>query len=147
MELIIFTGIQASGKTTFYIENFFNSHLRLSLDLLNTRNKEIFFFNKCIEIQQRIVIDNTNPTLEERKIYIDIAKKAKYKIIGYYFETELSDAIIRNSKRIGKQNIPEIGIKSTNKKLVKQDYLEGFDELYKVTIENNFKIIKIENEI
>lgn len=40
MEGIIFIGIQASGKSSFYKEKFFNSHLRVSLDLLNTRNKE-----------------------------------------------------------------------------------------------------------
>ncbi len=41
MEMIIFTGIPASGKSSFYKELFFNSHLRISMDLLNTRNKEI----------------------------------------------------------------------------------------------------------
>lgn len=40
MEMIIFTGIPASGKSSFYKELFFNSHLRISMDLLNTRNKE-----------------------------------------------------------------------------------------------------------
>ena len=34
MEAIIFTGIQATGKSTFYKQNFFNSHVRISLDLL-----------------------------------------------------------------------------------------------------------------
>jgi hypothetical protein len=33
MEEIIFVGIQASGKSTFYKEKFFNSHLRISNDL------------------------------------------------------------------------------------------------------------------
>ncbi|MCB9352743.1 MAG: ATP-binding protein, partial [Lewinellaceae bacterium] len=32
MEGILFIGIQASGKSTFYKERFFNSHLRISLD-------------------------------------------------------------------------------------------------------------------
>lgn len=35
MEGILFIGIQASGKSTFYKERFFNSHLRISLDLLH----------------------------------------------------------------------------------------------------------------
>jgi len=49
MEGIIFIGIQASGKSTFYKERFFNTHVRISLDLLNTRNKENHFFDKCFQ--------------------------------------------------------------------------------------------------
>jgi predicted kinase len=52
MEMIILYGIQASGKTTFYKENFFKSHVRLSLDQLNTRNKEQVFINACFCVQQ-----------------------------------------------------------------------------------------------
>lgn len=40
MQAIIFIGIQGSGKSTLYKECFFNTHLRISMDLLNTRNKE-----------------------------------------------------------------------------------------------------------
>jgi len=40
MQIIIFIGIPASGKSSFYKELFFNSHIRISMDLLNTRNKE-----------------------------------------------------------------------------------------------------------
>ncbi len=40
MEEVIFCGIQASGKTTFYRERFFDTHVRISLDLLRTRRRE-----------------------------------------------------------------------------------------------------------
>ena len=40
MELIVFCGIQGSGKTTFYRERFFNTHLRISLDLVKTRERD-----------------------------------------------------------------------------------------------------------
>ena len=67
MQAIIFIGIQATGKSTFYKTNFFNSHIRLSMDLLNTRNKENRFLETCFHTQARFVVDNTNPTSEERK--------------------------------------------------------------------------------
>lgn len=58
MEAIIFCGIQACGKTTFYLQNFFKTHLRISLDLFNTRRKEnIFLVQTCLETQQRFVVD------------------------------------------------------------------------------------------
>ncbi|MBN1315005.1 MAG: hypothetical protein JXA42_06040 [Anaerolineales bacterium] len=38
MQAVIFIGIQATGKSTFFKERFFNTHVRISLDLLKTRN-------------------------------------------------------------------------------------------------------------
>jgi predicted kinase len=148
MEIVIFCGIQATGKTTFYKENFFKTHIRISLDQLKTRNKEQKFIDTCILTQQRFVVDNTNPTKEDREKYISVAKANKFKIIGYYFQSKLSEALNRNNKRIGKENIPEIGIKGTFNKLEIPNYEEGFDELFFVEIENdNFKIKNWENEI
>jgi predicted kinase len=54
MEAVVLIGIQASGKTTFYQQRFFATHVRISLDLLRTRE------------QQRFVVDNTNITAAER---------------------------------------------------------------------------------
>jgi len=36
MEAVIFTGIQAVGKSTFYKEHFFTTHVRINLDMLKT---------------------------------------------------------------------------------------------------------------
>jgi predicted kinase len=66
MQAIIFTGIQASGKSTFYRDQFFCSHLRINLDMLKTRHREKRIFETCLEVGQPFVVDNTNPTLEDR---------------------------------------------------------------------------------
>jgi predicted kinase len=142
MEAVIFCGIQATGKTTFFKEKFFKTHMRISLDQLNTRNKELKFIETCLLTQHPFVIDNTNPSMEERAIYIAIAKANKFKVIGYYFQSKLADALSRNSQRIGKENIPEIGIKGTFKRLMLPTMEEGFDELYYISAENNKFIIK-----
>lgn len=148
METVIFCGIQATGKTTFFKEKFFKTHIRISLDQLNTRNKEQKLIDVCYLIQQRFVLDNTNPTKEERAKYISEARSKKFKVIGYYFRSRLHDALARNSQRSGKENIPEIGIKGTYNKLEIPDLEEGFDELYFVEIENNnFMIKEWKNEI
>jgi predicted kinase len=148
MEAIIYIGIQATGKSTFYNERFFNSHLRISIDLLNTRNKEQKFLDTCFSIQQPFVIDNTNPTKLEREKYIKQAKANKYKVIGYYFQSKIEDSIHRNSERTGKAKIPEIGIKGTFNKLELPSINEGFDELYYVQIKDNkFEVTDWDNEI
>lgn len=147
MEIIIFCGIQASGKTTFYKENFFKSHVRISLDQLNTRNKEQVFIQACFSVQQRFVVDNTNPAKDERAKYIEAAKAHKYKVIGYYFKSTVNDAIMRNSQRIGKENIREIGIRATNNKLEVPSIGEGFDKLYSVEIiDNTFNVVELQND-
>jgi predicted kinase len=142
MEAIIFCGIQASGKTTFYKERFFKTHVRIALDQLNTRNKEKHFLSLCLSLQQQFVIDNTNPTKIERQQYIALAKEKKFKVVGYYFQSKLAESIYRNSLRVGKENILEKGIKGTYNKLELPDKEEGFDELYYVEMDNNGFIIK-----
>lgn len=148
METVIFCGIQATGKTTFYKEKFFKTHIHISLDLLKTRNRENKFISTCIETQQRFVVDNTNPTKEERAKYISVAKANKFKVIGYYFKSQIQEALKRNSQRFGKENIPEVGIRGTFNKLEIPTLDEGFDELYFVEIKNNdFNIKKWTNEV
>lgn len=148
MQGIIFIGIQGSGKSTFYKNQFFNSHVRISLDLLNTRNKEEQLLSKCLELQQRVVIDNTNPTQSDRSKYIQQFKAKKYKVIGYYFKSNLKKSLARNAQRSGKARIPDVGVISTYKKLELPTFNEGFDELFYVEIiDNLFEIKPWKNEI
>lgn len=141
MEIILFIGIQATGKSFFFKENFFKTHMRVSMDLLNTRNKEYTFIEACYSVQQKFVVDNTNPQKSDRARYIEAAKANKYKVIGYYFQSKLEDCMKRNASREGKECISEVGIRATYSKLEMPDFDEGFDELYYVEIDNGvFKI-------
>lgn len=137
MDGIIFIGIQASGKSSYYLQHFYKTHIRLSMDMLNTRFRENLMLNACLVAKQPCVIDNTNPTKEEREKYISQFKNHKFNVTGYFFDIPLQDCIERNSLRVGKECIPEIGIKGTLKKLQIPGYSEGFDKLYRVFIRNN----------
>jgi len=142
MEAIIFCGIQATGKTTFFLEHFFQTHLRISMDQLNTRNKESQFLETCLNMQQPFVVDNTNPGAADRKRYIDLAKSRKFKVKVYYFQSRIDDALLRNSTRTGKQMIPDIGIRGTMKRLEIPTAEEGFDEMFYVRLQDNQFIIQ-----
>jgi len=135
MQAIIFIGIQASGKSTFYKQHFFNTHVRISLDLLRTRHRESLFIQTCYNSLMRFVIDNTNTNITKRQRYIREAKQHKYRVTGYFFDTSLDEALQRNLNRSGKEVIPEKGIRATFKRLVIPRIEEGFDELYRVTID------------
>ena len=147
METVILIGIQATGKSTFYKQNFFKSHMRINLDMLKKREREDVFVNACIKTKQPFVIDNTNPTIADRKKYIEMSKKAGFSVIGYYFESNIKDAMIRNQSRTGKECIPPKGIGNTYHKLVAPTYDEGFDKLFSVRIgeSGNFVVEEFRN--
>lgn len=142
MEAVIFIGIQASGKTTFYLERFFKTHVRINLDMLKTRHREKILLEACLEMKQPFVVDNTSPAREDRRKYIKSAKSRSFRVIGYYFDSEIEQAIKRNNSRPEKERIPVPGIKNTHSRLEFPEYSEGFDELYSVTINrhNEFEV-------
>lgn len=148
MEAVIFCGIQATGKSTFFKERLFSTHVRISMDLLTTRNREDLFMEACFKSWQKFVIDNTNPSKIERQKYISLAKEHKFKVIGYYFQSVITDALMRNNQRSGDALIPEIGIKGTFNRLQLPSKDEGFDELYYVSIgDNGFTVKEWNDEI
>lgn len=142
MEAVIFVGVQGSGKTTFYLERFFDTHVRISLDVLRTRQREQFLLAACLQAKQPFVIDNTNPLPSDRARYIGPARAAGFRVIAYFFQTALRDAIRRNNQRSGKQKIPVPAVASTFRKLCPPTLEEGFDALYTVTIspQNKFEV-------
>ncbi|MGN1106865.1 MAG: AAA family ATPase [Huintestinicola sp.] len=133
---VIFTGVQASGKTSYY-NSFFREYERISLDELKTRNKENKLLQECIASGRDFVSDNTNPTPEDRKKYIDMASSAGYEITGYYFCSEIDKCIARNRERVGKKCVPDVAVAATHRKLVIPSMSEGFDRLYYVRLTEN----------
>ena len=141
MKGIIFIGLQASGKSSFFLDKFYNEYLRINLDMLKTRHREKIIFNACLEGKQPCVVDNTNPTKQERKKYVAAFKEHRFSVDGYYFQSNFNECMNRNSKRTGKARLPEIALKSTRSKLELPDYAEGFDNLYYVSITiDGFKV-------
>ena len=142
MEAVIFIGIPGSGKTTFFRERFFRTHVRISKELLRTRNREQVFLRACLSTQQRFVVDNTNVLAAQRALYIPQGRAAKFRVVGYVFETTINDALCRNAQRTGTEVVPMAGMLSKYRRLQMPDVSEGFDELLSVTIdgENQFRV-------
>ncbi len=134
MEAVLFTGIQGAGKTTFYKDRFFDTHVRISLDMLRTRHREAVLIDACINAKQKFVVDNTNPTKSDRERYIRPARRAEFTVIGYYFAVDLAGSKDRNLKRQDKTPIPLPGLLGTHKRLQIPTWEEGFDRLYYVRI-------------
>jgi predicted kinase len=130
VEAIIFCGIQGSGKSTFYKQRFADTHVRINLDMLRTRRRESILLGACLEAKQRFVVDNTNTTLEARKRYTEPAIEAGFRLLGFYFESPVGDAIARNLGRPPKERVLPGSIVRTHKELEPPEKREGFDQIF-----------------
>lgn len=149
MEAVIFIGIQGAGKSTFFKERFFDTHVRINLDMLRTKPRENLLFEACLAAKQPFVVDKINLTRADREKYVAAAKQHHFKTIGYYFQTDLKKSLERNNQRTGRAKIPEIGIFAAHKRLQLPTADENFDELFYVSIdaENRFVVAPWKNEI
>jgi predicted kinase len=141
MEAVMFIGIQGSGKSTFFKERFYDTHIRINLDMLRTKFREQTILDACLKAKQKFVIDKTNLTSIERQKYIDQARKHGFRIIGYYFQTDVRKALERNGVRNGKARIPDKGLFGAAKRLQIPTYGEKFDDLFYVRIDENNEFI------
>lgn len=140
-QAIIFMGIQASGKTTFYEQMLADKgYTHISLDVLHTRNREDLLLAECLDNARSFVVDNTNPEISVREKYIKKAKEYGYQVIGIFFQSKVRDCMRRNEQRGLK--VPQKAIACTSNNLQLPSLDEGFDELYFVSINTNhqFKI-------
>ena len=138
MELVIFVGLQASGKSTFFRERLSATHAHVSKDLFrnnkNPKRRQTQLIEAALEQGSSVVVDNTNPTVEDRLTLIELGRKFGARTVGYYFESEVRRCIGRNRRRLGKERVPDVAIFATAKRLVAPSYSEGFDELFRVRI-------------
>ncbi|MGB9244524.1 MAG: AAA family ATPase [Candidatus Acidiferrales bacterium] len=134
MEAVILVGVQGAGKSTFYGERFFDTHVRINLDMLRTRKREQLLLSACLDAGQSFVVDNTNPQASDRARYIAPARAKGFRVIAYFFDVPLRDAMHRNNQRKVRQKIPPVAVAGTHKKLEPPHKSEGFDQIFTVQV-------------
>lgn len=139
MQLIIFMGLQASGKTTYYHRHFAATHVHASKDLMkNVRNRDTRqtqMIEEALKAGKAVVVDNTNPTPIVRAPLIALGRKHGARVIAYVFDVPVKVAVARNREREGKARVPDVAIYVTAKKFVPPRFEEGFDEIHVVAAE------------
>jgi predicted kinase len=123
VEAVILCGMQGSGKTTFYRDRFLTTHTHISMDLLKTRHREARFLELCLETRMPFVVDNTNPTVADRARYIEPARAAAFKVVGYLVEVAAAP----------RDEIPPRALRDFARRFVRPTPAEGFDELWHVS--------------
>ena len=151
--LIIMCGFPGSGKTT-YVKNNLKGFIHINQDTLGTKDKCIKACKENMKKNKNIVIDNTNPSSDIRKLYLDLADEYEYKKICIKMETsreiakhnmyyrfykankiksESDDELDEKSKEKNKKvkHIPEIAYNKYAKDF-KEPSKKEFDEIYKI---------------
>lgn len=142
MEMVIFIGAQAAGKSSFFRHRFSDTHVRINLDMLKTRHRESILLKACFSANQNCVVDNTNSTASERQRYIGMARcKSNVLVSGFYFRSSIRDCIERNQGRAVQSRIPDHAIAATIAKLERPTIEEGFNSLIFVSLsEHGFEM-------
>ena len=138
VEMIVFVGLQGSGKTTYYHEHFAATHVHVSKDLMpharSRETKQMTQIDEALGAGRNVVVDNTNPTKESRAPLIAAGKRHGARVVGIFFEAHVPTSIMRNRQREGKERVPDVAIFATKKKLVAPSIEEGFDEVRVVEV-------------
>jgi len=146
MELVIFVGLQASGKSSFYRARFAGTHTLVSKDLMrNNRNpgrRQLQLIAEALAAGRSVVVDNTNPTAADRLPLIELGRAHVARVVGYYFASRLEDCLERTRARAGANRVPDVALYTTVKRLERPSAAEGFDALYHVRItgDGGFKV-------
>lgn len=135
-ELVIFIGLQGSGKSSFYRARFAATHVHVSKDLLrNSRDKGSRQREKIAAALRQghsVVVDNTHPAAADRAPLFTLGRQFDAQIVGYFFDEPIERCLVRNRRRAGRTCVPEVALYVTRRRLEPPTLDEGFDALYLV---------------
>ncbi len=136
LEVVIFIGLQAAGKSTFRSQWFAETHAVVSKDLLRNdrrpERRQRHLILAALASGMSVVVDNTNPSVSERASIIAAAHESGARVRGYFFDSPLPECAARNDLRPEKTRVPRVGLLDAAKRLVLPTRAEGFRELLTV---------------
>ena len=139
MELVVFVGLQAAGKSGFYSTRYAGTHLHVSKDLFPPRSRhkserELRQIEQALATGRSVVVDNTNARRADRASLVEVARRYGARIVAVHFLASVGEALGRNRKRDGKARVPDVAIFTTAKRLEPPEQEEGFDEVIRVRL-------------
>ncbi|KAG9300017.1 hypothetical protein G9A89_009745 [Geosiphon pyriformis] len=139
-EMVVFVGYPASGKSTVARFLVSNGYISINMDNLKSKAKCIKFCEQALMEKRAVVIDNTNPDIESRKNYIDLAKKHRIPVRCFWFTA--SEALSKHNNMFRafgdpqsdkpKVVIPEIAYNIYNSRFMEPQLKEGFEEIKRI---------------
>lgn len=136
MDLVVLSGLQGAGKSTFFSARFAATHAHVSRDRFpNARDKDRRQ-RELVEAAARagrsVVVDNTNVRREERTALVALARALGLRPVLYWFPPDVRTSLARNARRTGREKVPVVGVLATAKRFAPPDAAEGFSAAYEV---------------
>ncbi|XP_059140398.1 bifunctional polynucleotide phosphatase/kinase-like [Physella acuta] len=143
-ELIVMVGQPASGKSTFskrYLVP--HGYTTVNRDTLGTMEKCVKMAKEALEKGKSVVSDNTNPSVDGRAKFINLAKEKGVPCRCLWLQTpnELSHHLnlYRQTLTNGQvRRIPDVGYNVFKKNFEEPTTSEGFSEVIKVQFQPEF---------
>ena len=126
--IVVLVGIPGSGKSTLASSKY-PDYVRVNLDTIRSRYREDIEISNALTNDKDVVIDNTNTTKKSRRRYIELARAFGLQIHAVYIKCPLGVALQRNSRRIGKEHVPDRAIIMYHRILQEPTLDEGFDSV------------------
>jgi predicted kinase len=139
MELVIFVGLQGSGKSGFYSSRYAGTHLHVSKDLFppysrHKSERQLRDVEQALATGRSVVVDNTNARKADRAPLIALGRRYGAHVAAVHFLASVGEAIRRNATREGRARVPNVAIFTTARRLEPPTHEEGFDELLRVRL-------------
>jgi predicted kinase len=137
MDLVVLSGLQGAGKTTFYFARFGDTHAHVSRDLLRNhrdpRRRQRSLVEQAAREGRSVVVDNTNARREDRAELVALARALGMTPVLYWFPPDVQGSLARNSARAGRARVPAVAVLATAKRLAPPEPGEGFARAYEVS--------------
>jgi predicted kinase len=132
-ELVVMTGLQGCGKSTWVTGHLAGTHVVVSKDHWpHARRREARQRRVVVELLaegRSVVVDNTNPSVEERAPLVAAARHAGVTVRCVWVDTPMQICLERNDARQGRARVPPAGVFATRGRFVPPSLEEGFDRV------------------
>jgi predicted kinase len=133
VELVVMVGLQGAGKSTWVREHLAATHAVVSKDhwpnAKHRERRQRRVVDELLAAGRDVVVDNTNPTLEDRSALVAAARAHGAGVRAVHLATPLELCLERNDRRCGRARVPRVGVLGTRSRLVPPSVEEGFDRV------------------